>query len=405
MSRLLSDYFTGAGVKSLSGTEVDPRISRGHEIQGVTKFRKFLGDQDRELEVTYVWLSDDEPPLSVPLTGKWYDSRRNTNRSAEFRLYYPVEAESVVHRARDQDTLFLCQPASGPLLALFCKSGSTIEQQLLYVFELSLGDGGLLRPREIRGARDRQIDFISRFILELIGVEVIETEDWLLKKLLETFGETFPLTKAFSEFARTNVEGFDGRQDPDRALLGWVDFEERLFMTLEKHIVGKRIADGFMTGGQPDVDKFIRFSLSVQNRRKSRAGYSLANHIEALLKLNNIDFTREATTEKRAGPDFLFPGETRYRDETWPISKLTMLAAKTSCKDRWRQVLTEADRIPAKHLLTLEPGISQTQTREMKRAKLQLVLPAPLHPTYLPAQRSELQSVAAFLEEVRHKQL
>lgn len=36
-----------------------------------------------------------------------------------------------------------------------------------------------------------------------------------------------------------------------------------------------------------------------------------------------------------------------------------MLAAKTSTKDRWRQVLDEAGRIPDKHLFTIAPaGIS-----------------------------------------------
>lgn len=404
MSRLLSDYFTGVAVKSLSGTEVDPHVSNGHEIQGVTKFRKFLGDQDRVLEVTYVWLSDDEPPLSLPLTGKWYDSRRNTDRSAEFRFYYPAEAESVVHRARDKDTLFLCQPVSGPLLALFCKSGSTIEQQLLYVFELSLSDTGLLKQREILGARDRKIDFISRFILELIGVDVFETEDWLLERLLSTFGETFPVTTEFSEFARDNCDAVDGRDDPDGALISWMEFEERLFMTLEKHIVGKRLAEGFMSGDLPDVDAFVRFSLSVQNRRKSRAGYSLANHVEELLKLNNLDFKREATTEKRAGPDFLFPNERSYHDRSWPEAKLTMLGVKTTCKDRWRQVLAEADRIENKHLLTLEPGISRSQTDEMRRAKLQLVVPALLQSSYLREQQTELLSVKEFLLLVRRRQ-
>jgi hypothetical protein len=30
-----------------------------------------------------------------------------------------------------------------------------------------------------------------------------------------------------------------------------------------------------------------------------------------------------------------------------------MLGVKTTCSDRWRQVLAEADRIQLKHLLTL----------------------------------------------------
>jgi hypothetical protein len=63
-----------------------------------------------------------------------------------------------------------------------------------------------------------------------------------------------------------------------------------------------------------------------------------------------------------------------------------MLGSKSSCKDRWRQVLSETERIPHKHLLTLEPGISENQTDEMRAKLLQLVLPASLHTTYREAQ-------------------
>jgi hypothetical protein len=56
-----------------------------------------------------------------------------------------------------------------------------------------------------------------------------------------------------------------------------------------------------------------------------------------------------------------------------------MLAAKTTCKDRWRQILNEADRIPAKHLLTLQEGVSEGQFREMNDAGVRLVVPRALH--------------------------
>jgi hypothetical protein len=210
-------------------------------------------------------------------------------------------------------------------------------------------------------------------------------------------GEEFPNTKKFSEFARKLAKGVDCREDPDSALVAWMDLEERLFMTLERHLVGRRLANGFMSDDKPDVDAFIKFSLTVQNRRKSRAGWAFGNHIEAILAAHNVAFTREATTEKRNGPDFLFPSEAHYHNPDWPAEKLLMLAAKTSCKDRWRQVLAEADRIERKHLLTLEPGISPTQTDEMERELVQLVVPGFLHTTFRPEQRLGLLSVANFI--------
>ncbi len=81
-----------------------------------------------------------------------------------------------------------------------------------------------------------------------------------------------------------------------------------------------------------------------------------------------------------------------------------MLGVKSTSKDRWRQVLTEADRIPHKHLCTLEAGISARQTDEMRRQALTLVVPAGLHTTYTSAQRSELLDVAGFVELVKGKQ-
>ena len=94
-----------------------------------------------------------------------------------------------------------------------------------------------------------------------------------------------------------------------------------------------------------------------------------------------------------------------------------MLGVKSTSKDRWRQVLTEADRIPQKHLCTLEAVISAKQTDEMPQ--LTLVVPAGLHaepnstphPGPLPerggegeAQRAGILSVADFVEFVRRKQ-
>ena len=78
-----------------------------------------------------------------------------------------------------------------------------------------------------------------------------------------------------------------------------------------------------------------------------------------------------------------------------------MLAVKTTCKDRWRQILNEADRIPNKHLLTLQEGVSENQFNEMKVAGVQLVIPAPLISSYPPSVRPHLQTLESFIGDVR----
>lgn len=64
----------------------------------------------------------------------------------------------------------------------------------------------------------------------------------------------------------------------------------------------------------------------------------------------------------------------------------------------------EAQRIENKHLLTLEPGISENQTDEMKSKKLQMVLPAAIHESYRPPQRAWLMNVVSFVELVVSRQ-
>ena len=403
----LSQYFVAVSVKSVTGTEVDPLVSRGHEFQGVDDFRAFLGTpaERTRIEVKWVWLSDEEPPLALPLTGTWYNSRHGQpHRAPEYRLYYPAAAEEVIYRARAGDTLFLCLTRDDSLLALLCPHGSSIEQQLLWLFGLDRRGDDLFQ-RDLREDAGRPVDIAARYVLELIDLEVTVTGDEWLEKLLKAFPKGLPPTRKFSTFAREMAVGVDALHSPDEALLAWMDVEERLFRSYERHIVGGRLQEGFFHDGVADVDGFVEYSLQVQNRRKSRAGLALGHHVEALLELHGIAHKREATTEKRNGPDFLFPDEAHYHDQAWSPDDLLMLAVKTSCKDRWRQVLAEADRIASKHLLTLEPGISQAQTDEMRKERLRLVLPGPLHDSYRPAQQQELLSVAEFLEIARGVQL
>jgi hypothetical protein len=113
---------------------------------------------------------------------------------------------------------------------------------------------------------------------------------------------------------------------------------------------------------------------------------------------------RGAETENRNKPDFLFPGQAEYRDPAFPADRVAMLGAKSSLKDRWRQVLSEAERVDLKHLLTLEPGVSENQTAEMAAKSLQLVLPKALHASYRPHQQAWLLSLGQFLAVIKAQQ-
>jgi hypothetical protein len=152
------------------------------------------------------------------------------------------------------------------------------------------------------------------------------------------------------------------------------------------------------------VDDFIQYSLTVQNRRKSRMGHALQHHLAEVFSRHKVQFKAQAKTEGGNKPDFIFPGESEYYDASFDASLLLMLGVKSSAKDRWRQILPEAARIPTKHLCTLQPGISENQTDQMAGEQVQLVIPSSVHATYTDAQRSKLLSVSGFIDLVRRKQ-
>lgn len=204
--------------------------------------------------------------------------------------------------------------------------------------------------------------------------------------------------------SRSSLPDVSPLDDPDAALLAWMDREELMFRRLERRIVAERIANGFAGPDGADVEGFLKFSLTVQNTRKSRVGMALENHLEAIFSARGIHYARGAETENRNKPDFLFPGQAEYRNGAFPAGRLTMLGSKSTLKDRWRQVLSEAERIDTKHLLTLSPGISENQTDEMQAKSLQLVIPAGLHGTYRRSQRDWLMDLRSFLALVQDRQ-
>lgn len=398
----LSSFFLGVGAKRLTSVEVDPDSSNQHEFNGVNSLREIFGETDEKLTLSarFVHLMDDRSDSVCIGEVTWYDSRRsNPNRSAEYRLYW--RKNEVMERAKPGDLMFFAKLRNGEFLILISESDSSLTNQLAWLFDLQLDVSNSIVMTS-KSHRERSLDFCSRLILEAIGIDSYQSNDLedLTELCLRTFNFDFPSTAEFSNFARISVSGVEPVEDPDTALMAWVSREHALFSAFEKRVIGPRIEQGFMTDGMPDVDSFIKFSLSVQNRRKARAGASLEHHVSAIFKANGLSFEREKVTEAKKKPDFLFPNQFCYHDPSFDKHNLRMLGVKSSLKDRWRQVLSEANRIERKHLLTPEPSISEAQLTEMLESQLQLVVPKEIHQTFKHTRRVELMNLEEFITEV-----
>ncbi len=399
----LSEYFEGVAVKRLSAVEADPVSSNQHEFNGVGSMRKMLGSGRQTFTARFAYLGEDEDDTSSAegfLT--WYDAREAHPTRSEYRLYFPSTA--VSERAAEGDLMVIGKRQDGTLQVIIAMAGSTAENQLSWLFGVPVQIETRFEIRAFKDDTDVEVNFAARFILEELGVEIEEADTDRLNGLIEKFHGVFPSTAIFSAYARDTLPEVDPREDPDAALLAWMEQEEKLFRRLENQIVSERLKQGFRVEDSADVDAFISYSLSVQNRRKSRAGYALEHHLDEIFRENNVQYARQAVTENNAKPDFLFPGEAEYHDENYSPDKLSMLGVKTTCKDRWRQVLSEAKRIKQKHLFTLEPAISANQTSEMDAHHVRLVLPAGLHSTYSAEQQGKLSDLQYFIGVVKERQ-
>ena len=401
----LSQYFDGVAIKTLSAVEADRTRSNQHEYNATREMLDFMGrpSEKTPLDARFLYLNDDDAePMPEDAFLTLYDSRKGQpHRSAEYRFYFPTT--NVSNNASEGDLLTIAKRHDGGLLVIIAERDSTIAQQIRWLFGLTDSEHlGFSVKSEMETEQDR-IGFAARIVLEQIGIEPEVDAPNFLDQMLDRFGGGFPTTLEFSAFARSTLTDIDAHTAPDTAVLAWMDREEVLFRTLEKHLLSAQMSALFH-GGDFDPDPVMKIAQSAFQRRKSRAGNALENHLEAVFKSHGVTYSRTAVTERKLKPDFIFPDIKRYHDQSFPSARLTMLASKTTSKDRWRQILNEAARIPIKHLITLEPSISENQTAEMRSEQVQLVIPAPLHDTYTAVQRAWLLDVSGFIGLTKARQ-
>lgn len=262
--------------------------------------------------------------------------------------------------------------------------------------------------------QDNIEDFMDTFSLDLFkGNQVIErasimSPDEKLRNDFQVFIDAhtdFPDTIQMASFVRQCVITANGysesiiSKDADKVILKWIDAEYQLFRGLEEKIYRPVFTKPF-----ENCQSLVEFSNTILNRRKSRAGKSLEHHLAEIFTASHLRFEEQVITENKKKPDFIFPDGESYHNFMFPSDKLTMLGAKTTCKDRWRQVLNEANRIPNKHLFTLQRGVSRNQLQEMKDEHLTLVVPKENKTLFLPEFHENIMCLSDFIGMVRERQ-
>ena len=410
MYRRLSEAFKAVAAKYLVLVDT-PRGSNQHEIGGLK--RAGVGDEINaaygtgksvSIPATYVRVDDGEDPVVIKGSASWYDARlkKKGKRGAEYRLYY--EDNSVTRAFDVEDFLLVALGQNDELLIVSTPARSEAERRVRAIFDIenlivsqSFIDTHIKRKETILPL---EYVFADAFGIEL---EDVKEDASLMTALVQNFGKKFPTTAVFSEYARLTLPGIDPLNHPDEALLEWYRQETRLFKLMEKLVIRdngelQELIKKAVDTGDLDVEPLISIAKSILNTRKSRAGLSFQNHIGYILKVHKIKYVAQAHTEGNETPDFLFPDSESYANPLYDRKLLRMLAAKTSLKDRWRQVLKEADKIEFKHLITMDTMMTEPQVNEIQDSRICLIVPSPLQTVY---KNVSFATFADFLDEVK----
>jgi EcoRII C terminal len=380
-------------VKRLAAVEIDPGSSHQHEFNA-GKLRTGLGfgtgPVSGTMTATYYGAASD--PDADATSGRYtlYDARASHAKRSEYRLYY--NTSMLTKRACPGDLLVLFRsPDSNDLSAVVAREGSEAERMLLDA--IFVDDRPALDSFRLATPPIPTEDQAERLISAMAPPTPLSQSYGAIQHPLyesalanNKLPSTGAMAKAASELAHGATGGWTSPDDQlDRGLAA----ETELFYAITDELGERKLAT--LVADNTGFRAVAAYVAGMKQAAKSRRGTSLQNHFIAVLEQAQIPYTPQCETEPGERPDFIVPGCDQYHDMAYPASQLRMIACKSTAKERWRQVLNEATRIREKHLLTLDPGLSDETVGAMIEDGIRPVLPQSILDDHYSQKSSRLQ--------------
>jgi hypothetical protein len=126
----------------------------------------------------------------------------------------------------------------------------------------------------------------------------------------------------------------------------------------------------------PEIDAIM---LSASQQRKSRAGYSFEHQIEAMLTAAAVPFGKQVVMDAtKRRPDFILPSLPHFRRPLEGADRGMILSAKTTLRERWKQVENEMGGGADLYLATVDENIAASAIEAMAAMNIRLVVPETL---------------------------
>ncbi len=138
---------------------------------------------------------------------------------------------------------------------------------------------------------------------------------------------------------------------------------------------GQQVIENRIAFGLDNLyDELDSFYMSVFQSRKSRAGGAFEFIIRELFARLGYPFSTQVNIEG-AKPDFVLPSEEYLRAN--PLGSI-IFTAKRTLRERWRQVVTEANTGYGFFLATIDSKVTSNQIQQMATHKVHMVVPESL---------------------------
>ena len=151
-----------------------------------------------------------------------------------------------------------------------------------------------------------------------------ENEDACVERRIRLFAaalSSFPDNGVFSGTTRDILieclKGFSSLS-PDKALVKAYSVEYEIFQAVERQVCGNQVSGKLFR----NIDEFLKVASSIMNRRKSRAGRSLENHVESLLNAAGVPHKMRPDLGPDGTPDIIIPSVDAYFSKDYPADRI-----------------------------------------------------------------------------------
>lgn len=167
--------------------------------------------------------------------------------------------------------------------------------------------------------------------------------------------------------------------------------------------------DGVVPTTEQIVQRVVRYfiplyqvMLNASQQRKNRVGAGFESHIKRMLMVGLIPYEEQLVVSTRR-PDFVMPNSNLYVNRS---SDALVLAAKTTLRERWKQVPMEMRNCQV-FLATMDEKVTRSAVRDMNNLSITLVVPESFKAKGTVAEYSNEPNVQTFKEffhdEIRGK--